>query len=864
MGRSWLTLMMAAFVAVLHGSIAAAQSERADTAVVRQPSRVTVTPGAKYRAGWLHRAILGGDYRGLWTTPIEVDVLNMDTTAGGLRPTQRGGSMQTNSLRFIGQDDREYVFRPAEKDFSKGLPEELRATLVGDIAQDQTVGYHPAAALIVARLLDATGIHHPRPALVVMPNDPRLGEFRAEFAGVVGTLEERPGNDFDESGESLGATFVISSEKLFERMRKNHENLVDARAYLAARLFDVLVGDRDRHRDQWRWARFSGERNALWEPIPRDRDMPFARFEGLGPWVVRGAVPQLVTFTPRYPDMVWLNWNAREIDRRLLVGLERTVWDSVARALRRQISDAVIDSALDQMPAPYRVKNSAELRHALIERREKLPQAAAAFYGVLAREVDFGGTDDPDMVEITREENGSVRVALFDGSSSGGNAGDRVPYMLRHLRIGETREVRLFLDDGDDRVLVRGAPRRDILVRIVGGHGDDALIDSVPGGDRAVRFYDSSGEDHVASNARIRIDRRPYVSPATTRAENAVRDWGEWSYIRRAVSVSPAIGLLASIERTRFRYGFRNDQFATRSIMRMDFSVGELRPRLTYVGTLRHGASNRDTELKVMASGIELIRFHGLGNETPSDSGSYYYRVFQNLVRLEPGWEWRRGHTTVSLGARGQYGTTRDAARTLVGKTRPYGSDEFGEVGIRAGVAVDHRDSEKAPSKGYHVTAGASINPELWDVTSTFGEVHAGVSTYLSARLPLQPTLALRVGGQHLWGTFPFHDAAFLGGSESLRGWDEQRFSGRSSMFGSTELRLLVGKVRLVVPAEIGVLTFADMGKVVADGEHSDVWHAGYGGGVWIAPMASGNTVSLSVGQSRERRGFYLRSGFAF
>jgi hypothetical protein len=864
MVRSRTTLMMAGFVALSHASIAAAQFERADTAAPRQASRVTVTPGAKYGAGWLHRFILGGDYRFLWTTPIEVDVLNMDTTAGGLRPTQRGGSMQTTSLRFIGQDDREYVFRPAEKDFSKGLPEELRATLVRDIAQDQTVGYHPAAALIVARLLDATGIHHPRPSLVVMPNDPRLGEFRAEFAGLLGTLEERPGNDFDESGESLGATSVISSEKLFERMRKNHQNRADARAYLAARLFDVLVGDRDRHRDQWRWARFSGERNALWEPIPRDRDMPFARFEGLGPWIARGVVPQLVTFTPRYPDMVWLNWNAREIDRRLLVGLERTVWDSVAKSLQRQISDAVIDSALEQMPLPYRVKNSAELRRALIERREKLPQAAASFYGVLAREVDFSATDDRDIVEITREENGSVRVELFDGDSSGGSAGERVAYLHRQFRVGETREVRIFLDEGDDRVLLRGVPRGDILLRIIGGDGDDALIDSIPGGDRAVKFYDASGEDHVSSAARIRIDRRPFTPPTTARAENAVRDWGEWSYILRSVSISPAIGLLASLERTRFRYGFRNDQFATRSVLRMDFSVGELRPRLTYAGTLRHGASNRDTELRAMVSGIELIRFHGLGNETPSDSGSGYYRVFQNLVRLEPGWEWRRGRTRYSLGARGQYGTTRDDARTLVGRTRPYGSDEFGEVGFRAGVAVDRRDSERAPTKGYRLTAGGSITPELWDVASTFGEAHAGVSTYVSASLPLQPTLALRLGGQHLWGTFPFYDAAFLGGSESLRGWDEQRFSGRSSFFGNSELRLLLGKIRMVVPAEIGVLTFADVGKVVADGEHSNVWHAGYGGGVWIAPMARANTVSLSVGQSRERRGFYLRSGFAF
>jgi hypothetical protein len=862
-----MTLVATAVVVISHGSIAGAQTARADadTSKAARPARVTVTPGAKYRAGWLHRAVLGGDYRFLWTTPIEVDVLDMDTTAGGLRPTQRGGSMQTNSLRFIGQDDREYVFRPAEKDFSKGLPEELRATLVRDIAQDQTVGYHPAAALIVARLLDATGIQHPRPALVVMPNDPRLGEFRAEFAGVVGTLEERPGNDFGESGESLGASSVISSEKLFERMRKNHENVVNARSYLAARLFDVLVGDRDRHRDQWRWARFSEGPHAPWEPIPRDRDMPFARFEGLGPWVVRGAVPQLVTFTARYPDMVWLNWNAREIDRRLLVGLERAVWDSVARVLQRQISDAVIDSAMDQMPAPFRVKNSAELRRALIERREKLPQAAAEFYGVLAREVEFSGTDDRDVVEIVREQDGSVRVALFDEGSSGGTTASRAaPYMHRHFRKGETREVRVYLFGDNDRVIVRGAATRDIVVRIIGGDGNDTVIDSVSRGDRALRIYDSSGDDRVVSDARIRIDRKPYAAPTTARAENAVRDWGEWSYIRRALSVSPAIGLLASVERTRFRYGFRNDQFATRSILRMDFSVGERRPRLTYSGTLRPGNSHRDTELKLTASGIELIRYHGQGNETPADEDKDYYRVFQNLVRLEPGWEWRLGRTRYSLGARAQFSATRDDARTLVGVSKPYGSDEFGEVGVRFGMAFDRRDSGKAPTKGYHVIAGGSVNPAVWDVTSTFGEAHASVSTYLSARLPLQPTLALRGGGQHVWGKFPFHEAAFLGGTESLRGWDEQRFSGRSAVFGNTELRLLLGKVRLVVPAEIGVLTFTDVGKVVADGEHSSVWHAGYGGGIWIAPMARGNTVSLSLGLSRERRGVYLRSGFAF
>ncbi|MEW5915457.1 MAG: hypothetical protein AB1762_03585 [Gemmatimonadota bacterium] len=350
-------------------SIARGQASRVDSARVQHRATVSVVAGPQYTAGWFHRFILGDDYRDLWTAPIEVELLDLKAVAGGLKPTQRGGSAQTVSLRFEGADGREYVFRPSEKDFTRGLPPELKETLVRDIAQDQVAGYHPAAAIVVSRLLDATGLHHPRPRLVVMPNDPALGEFRADFAGVIGTFEERPDDDFGETPDRPGARSVISSERLFERMRNNHENRVNARAFLAARLFDILVGDRDRHRDQWRWGRFSSERDAPWEPIPRDRDMPFARFEGLGPYVVRGAVPQLTTFNSRYPDMVWLNWNAREIDRLLLVPLGRAAWDSAAAMLQAQISDAVIDSAIAAMPPPYAQIDGPRLRADLISRR---------------------------------------------------------------------------------------------------------------------------------------------------------------------------------------------------------------------------------------------------------------------------------------------------------------------------------------------------------------------------------------------------------------------------------------------------------------------------------------------------------------
>lgn len=844
---------------------AAAQTPRRDSTRVTA-ERVVVTAGAGYRAGWLHRAILGGDYRDLWTTPIEVEVLDLRTEAGGLKPTQRGGSMQTNSLRFAAGNGREYFFRPLEKDFTKGLPPELRETLVRDIAQDQVAGYHPAAALIVSRLLDATGIHHPRPRLFLMPDDTLLGEFRADFKGVLGTLEERPDEDFDETPESTGATNVVSSERLFERMKENHTNVPDARAYLAARLFDVLVGDRDRHRDQWRWGRFSREKGAAWEPIPRDRDMPFARFEGLGPWVIRGFVPQMITFASKYPDMVWLNWNAREIDRRLLVGLERPVWDTVAATLERQLSDAVIDSAIAGMPAPWLQHNGSELRAALIRRREQLARVAGEFYEILAREVDLSATDERDVAEVTRQDDGGVHIALSAMDSSGGADGARgTTYMERTFDPADTREVRVFLHGGDDQVIVRGARSGEILVRIIGGDGSDFVSDSVAGGDGALRFYDSAGDDRILTAGQAGIDRKPYTAPTTARVEHAVRDWGTWSFTQRAASYAPALGVVGSISHTRFGYGFRSDPFASRQVLRLDFSFGERRPRLVYDATFRGVNTQRLREIRLLASGIELIRFHGIGNESASDRGTDFYRVFQNLVRAEPRWilPLSKG-ATASLGAVVQYTSTREGPRTLVGTTAPYGSGSFGEVGARVGLVVDRRDSPIAPTKGFRLLAGSTLFPPLWDVDRAFGEVNVLASTYLSARAPLSPTLALRAGAQHVWGTFPFHEAAFLGGTGSLRGWHEQRFAGRSAVYGNGELRVLLGKVSLVVPADFGVLGVADVGRVYADNERSDAWHSGFGGGVWIAPLMRSNTVSLSVVHSRERTGVYVRSGFAF
>ena len=251
-------------IACAAGVIIAALAFAVITVAAQTPARpppssaesVTVVPGAIYHTGSIGRFFYGDHYRDLWTAPLTVPVLSLDEYAGGLRPLVRGGSQQTKSLRLGGADGREYVFRSIDKDPSPSLPPELRGTYAGRVFRDLISAQHPGGSLVVARLLDAAGVLHATPQLAVMPDDPRLGEFRQEFAGLLGLIELRPTGDPDEAiGEGTGMTKVSSSDKLFERITEHADERVDARAFLAARLFDVFVGDWDRHPDQWRWSR---------------------------------------------------------------------------------------------------------------------------------------------------------------------------------------------------------------------------------------------------------------------------------------------------------------------------------------------------------------------------------------------------------------------------------------------------------------------------------------------------------------------------------------------------------------------------------------------------------------------------------
>src|SRR6266571_8366678 len=103
----------------------------------RKINTVNVIPGPEYDAGWLHKLFYGSNWRDLWTTPVNAEVLDLQHFAGGLVPTRKGGGKQTKALRFKGNDGQTYKFRSIDKDAKQTLPQDLQESIAADYLQDQ-------------------------------------------------------------------------------------------------------------------------------------------------------------------------------------------------------------------------------------------------------------------------------------------------------------------------------------------------------------------------------------------------------------------------------------------------------------------------------------------------------------------------------------------------------------------------------------------------------------------------------------------------------------------------------------------------------------------------------------------------------
>lgn len=799
----------------------------------------TVVAGAQYRAGSLKQFFFGKHYRAEWTTPVEAPALNLTTYAGGLAPQKRSGGFQSRSLSFNAGRGGRFQFRSIDKDPAAILPEDLQATPVADIVRDQTSSAHPYGALVVPALAGAVGVLHTTPELVVIPDDPALGQFRDDFAGAMGTLEEFVVHGPANTPGFGGFDHILSSYELVDLLRDSFIDAVDQKAFLKARILDIFISDWDRHFDQWRWARVERNGRYSWQPIPLDRDQAFSKFDGLLPSIAedRDVVPQFEGIEKKNPDIWSLTFSGRHLDRIFLNALTEEDFREAGADFRRKMTDEVIEQAVRRLPAAIYQVSGEELERKLKSRRDAMPRYAEKYYRNLAKNIEIIGRDRDEYLEVQRRENGRVEIALYRrDAQTGGKEGD--PLYRRIFKSEETGEIRVYLLGGNDKAAVSGNAGRSIKLRVIGGPGADELHDESRG---RTFFYDVEGTPVArGKNTAFKSGRADSLINAHE-YEPLTLSYGSIVSPFPVLSFNPDDGLVVGAGATLTYYGFRKKPHASRLTLGANYAFLTSAIRSDFRGDFIEAMGRLNLRVEAAFNPREITDYYGLGNDAQRDKNlekENFYRVQANEYWIRPV---LYAHLTPKInfffgGTLKRYNTKTDISdpRFIIAE-QPYGVNVNSLLELGGGVTLDLRDDPGMPTKGIYLAAAASGFPEAFENDSAFTRALAEAQIYLKPFR--QTTFALRARGEKLWGDFPYYQAAYLGGTQTLRGFARNRFGGDASLYGSAALRHHLFRPTLLVPFDVGWFVFGETGRVWMDRKSPGDWHSDFGGGFWFSPF---------------------------
>lgn len=451
-----------------------------DTTIITAPLQgdsIEVIASNLYHRSKFGHLFFGKHYRKEWETPIKVACLDVTTAKGGLTPIKQGGGMQTKSLRFMAKDSVQYTFRSIDKDIGGALKPLFQDSFVETFLQDGISSAHPYGFLAVPRLAEAIGIYHTHPNVYYLPATDYLEEYKETFGGMLGMLEVRPDEDLSAYPRFGRSKNVVSTNTLFEHLHKDQDHEVDRWMYAKARLLDILIGDWDRHEDQWRWAEFEKkEGGSIFRPVPRDRDQVFVQFEGLLPWLTtrKWAMRKMNHFGSKIHDVRGMTMQAEEMDSWFLNQLTVEDWKAIADSVQQELTDEVIEAAVRDFPKEIFAISGEEIIAKLKSRRAGLVDCATEFALILAKQTTIMGSDDQEWFVIERLNDDQTSVTIYKMDEDG-QKGKKL--YSRIFTTKETKEIYLYGLGGEDCFEVKGKVKKAIPLFLEGGEGNDTFDD---------------------------------------------------------------------------------------------------------------------------------------------------------------------------------------------------------------------------------------------------------------------------------------------------------------------------------------------------------------------------------------------------
>lgn len=834
-----------------------------------------------------YKYIWGERYRTYYGAKVIVPTVNLDTLFGGLTPTRKGGGHQSKSLQFINKDGKRYVMRAIRKSATVYLQAmafkdqyiegQFDGTATESLLQDFYTGSHPYAPFVTGDLSDAVNLYHTNPVLYFVPKQNALSSFNQDFGDELYMIEEHVSDGHGNLNSFGNSNKIESTNDLMKKLRKDEKYVVDDEMFLRARLFDMAIGDWDRHVDQWRWAEFKESGKVVYRPIPRDRDQAFSIMgDGALMNLATRIVPPLKLmegFNDDIRNVKGFNFSPFSLDMMLLNETTKQQWEEQVAFIQKNLTDAIIDNAFKNFPDEVQDQTVQEIKRVLQARLKNLPEIANIYYKALNKTPLVKGTDKDDLFEIERMPNGNTKLSAY--RIKNGKKGT-VLHQKKYNKE-DTKEIWVYGLDDDDVFNVIGEGDNLIKLRLVGGQNNDTY--TIENG-KKVKMYDyKSKKNEFTTNKGSKNLTDDYE----TNIYDYAKPKNSTNQFTPLLGANPDDGFKMGFTNVLTNYGFERNPFSSQHTFSGAYYFATSGFDFEYNGEFANviGSWNLGLNAKYTSPNY-AINFFGFGNSTSNlnsdDEDNFdldYNRVKLSTLKFAPSLNWRG-----ELGAHFKLGLSYESIE--VEKTSDRYINTFyvanGEenqedfVGVEAMYSYQNKDSEAFPTLGMQTSLKFGYTSNL-EESKGFAYFIPELGFDYKLVPSGQLVFATHAKAHLIFGDdFEFYQGANLGANNGLRGYRNERFSGKNSFYQNTDLRLNLRKVKTgLLPLNIGIYAGFDYGRIWIDDElvlnnnafNSGIWNTSIGGGVF-ANAADILTLNLSAFNSDDGLRLAFKVGFGF
>ena len=834
-----------------------------------------ITKSKTYRFLW------GERYRKYFGTEVKAPTVNLDTLFGGLKPVRKGGGHQSKSLRLKDKKGREYVMRALRKNAVQYLQAvafkdqyiegQFDGTATENLLSDVFTGSHPYAPFTIGKLSDAVGVYHTNPVLYYIPKQNSLGHFNDEFGDELYMIEERAASGHGDKASFGFTNKVISTDDLLKKINKNDTHILDEEAYIKARLFDMLIGDWDRHEDQWRWAVFKEKKKTIYRPIPRDRDQAFSIFgDGALLNTVTKIVPALrlmQSYSDELKSPKWFNLEPYPLDMVLISKSDKNIWNNQVKLIQNNISDAVIEDAFTNFPEEVKDETILEIKRKLQGRRSNLQKISDSYFKHINKFQIIRGTQKNDWFDIERLENGKTKITVYTIKKG-------AKHRMFHQRIyntSETKEIWIYGLDGEDNFIVKGEEKDPIKVRIIGGQNNDTY--KILNGKNVIMYdYKSKKNSFQTKNGKKKLtddyNLNVYDYKKLKNSQNVFTP---------TVGFNPDDGVKIGFANIYTAYGFERNPFTSQHLISGAYYFATNGFELNYSSEIANVFSHWNLGINAtFTSPNYSINYFGLGNNSINLEANDLKEEDYNRVKISKFFtgtfiHWKGDlDAKIKLGVKYQQIKIDNTINRFINTDFTANNDIFEKqefINTEASYRYENLDNIAFPTMGMKTELVAGYTSNL-NNNNNFGYLIPSISFDYKLISSGQLVFATKLKSHFTFGdSYEFYQAANIGGNDGLRGYRNQRFTSKNSFYHNSDIRLNLRRFKTsLLPLNIGIFGGFDYGTVW--GQQDDLvkstkFNTSLGGGVFFnaANMMSGN---ISAFNSNDGLRIALTFGFAF